>query len=124
MKKEIIQVFKTLTTDRKYLWAIIGVFLVTLMVTIYGLVAVRFSDIQVVTRYTAFGDVHFYKDAWWSLYGFALTSLLIGLSHIFIMVKLFSAQRRSIGLLIGWLAVALLIVAALYFKEILKLAYI
>lgn len=79
------------------------------------------SDITVYTRYTAFGQIHFYKDHW--QYTLLLTGFLstVALAHGAIMIKLYSINKNTFAKCIGWCAVLLMIIATMYSLGVLSL---
>lgn len=72
------------------------------------------SDVTVYSRYTAFGETHFYKSHWQYLLLFVLFGLVVTISHIVIMGKLHALGRRQTSLLVGWMGVTILVIALVY----------
>jgi uncharacterized membrane protein YhaH (DUF805 family) len=84
---------------------------------------IRPSDITVYTRYTAFGEAHFYKDHWQYLINFAVFGLVVTFSHVALMVKLHDMGRRQTGVLVGWFGVTVLLVSFAYAMAIISLGH-
>ncbi len=98
------------------LMAVIG-FIYSIAVAIH----IHPSDVTVYTRYTAFGEAHFYKSHWQYLITFVLFGPLVVITHTALMVKLFAIERRQTALLVGWVGIAILIVAFVYTMAIMGL---
>ena len=124
MNKEAINTsFKEVTKDRPYI-LLIG--LILLFGVAYCLIValnIRPSDVTVYTRYTAFGEAHFYKDHWQYLINFAVFGLVVTLSHVALMVKLHDMGRRQTGVLVGWFGVTVLLVSFAYTMAIISLGH-
>jgi hypothetical protein len=124
MNKEAIKTsFKEVTKDRPYV-LLMG--LVALVGAAYCLIValnIHPSDVTVYTRYTAFGEAHFYKDHWQYLMSFVLFGIVITLAHGSLMVKLHDMGRRQTGVLIGWFGVVVLLVAFAYTMAIISLGH-
>ena len=101
-----------------------AVFASMLIFSVYVLLSVDRVDIQIVTRYSSFGEAHFYKNAWWYLYGFVAFGLIVGAAHAAIMVKLRAYDRRDLGLMFGWLSLVIVLIAFAYAYEVLKVAFL
>jgi len=100
--------------------------LIALVGTIYCLIIalnIHPSDVTVYTRYTAFGEAHFYKDHWQYLINFVLFGIIVTVSHGALMVKLHDIGRRQTGILIGWFGVVVLLVAFAYAMAIISLGH-
>lgn len=124
MNKEAIKTsFKEVAKDRPYI-LLIG--LILLFGVAYCLIValnIRPSDVTVYTRYTAFGEAHFYKDHWQYLINFAVFGLVVTLSHVALMVKLHDMGRRQTGVLVGWFGVTVLLVSFAYTMAIISLGH-
>mgnify|MGYP003375219699 CR=1 FL=1 len=81
------------------------------------------SDVTVYSRYTAFGEAHFYKAHWQYLLSFVLFGLVATVGHVSLMIKLHSLERRQTALIIGWLGIVLLCVATAYALAIMQLGH-
>jgi len=111
-------------SDRPFFTLVVLVFTSMLIFAIYTLFLINRVDIQVVTRYSSFGDAHFYKNAWWYLYGFAGFGLVAGTIHALVMAKLRAYGRRDLGLMFGWLSLIIVLVAFAYAHEVFKVAFL
>ncbi len=122
-KDSIRQSFKQIITDRSLLALIIAM----LFIGLTYLIAIGFSihprDVQIYTRYTAFGEAHFYKSPWQYTLLFVSLGILIPVGHIALMTKLYDLRRRQAAVLIGWLGIVILAIAAVYVLSILRFAF-
>lgn len=80
-------------------------------------------DVQVYIRHTAFGEAHFYKNPWQYTLLFALFGAIVAMAHGILMVKFHSLERRQVALIIGWLGIGILLIAAVYALSIMRLAF-
>lgn len=124
MNKEAIKTsLKEVTKDRPYILLMGLIALVGLAYCLIVALSIHPSDVTVYTRYTAFGEAHFYKDHWQYLISFVLFGLVVALAHTSLMVKLHDMGRRQTGVLIGWFGVAVLLVAFAYTMAIISLGH-
>jgi len=124
MNKEAIKTsFKEVTKDRPYVLLMGLIALVGLAYCLIVALNIHPSDVTVYTRYTAFGEAHFYKDHWQYLISFVLFGIVVTLAHASLMVKLHDMGRRQTGVLIGWFGVAVLLVAFAYTMAIISLGH-
>lgn len=124
MTKDILkQSFKNIVADRPFL-----VLIATLLFAglIYGLVigfSIHPRDVQIYTRYTAFGEAHFYKNPWHYTLLFVAFGALVAGAHTLLMAKLHSLGRRQSALLVGWMGIAILFIAAIFVLSIIRFAF-
>lgn len=115
MDKELIQIsIKRVFTDRLFL-ALGMALIVTAFV--YSLVVgfnIHVSDVTVYTRYTAFGEAHFYKDHWQYLLTFLVFGIVVAFTHLALMVKLHAMDRRQTAIMVGWAGIGILVIACMY----------
>ena len=78
---------------------------------IYILVAVRPSELQLVTHYTAYGVTHLYRSQWFYLYGFAAFVVLVAFLHITLAIKTYLAKGHPLALLILWSGIGVILFA-------------
>lgn len=114
---------KRIVGDRPFVLLLAGVIVAGLLYSLVVGFAVHPRDVQVYTRYTAFGEAHFYKSPWQYTILFVLFGILITAAHAALMVKLYGLGRRQTALLLGWLAVVVLCIAGIYSLSIMGLAF-
>jgi len=117
----IKQIIGRIMVDRPLFWlsiAVIGVGLISSLIV--GL-NIHASDVTVYSRYTAFGEAHFYKSHWQYLLLFVLFNLLASFAHVVLMAKLQQIERRQTALMLGWIGIIILVVATVYALLVIQL---
>lgn len=115
MSKETIKLsIKRVFTDRPFLALIALVIMSGLVYCIVTGFTLQARDVQVYSRYTAFGEVHFYKSPWQYLITLAVFGLVVVAIHVGLMIKLHNLGRRQTAILVGCIAVVLLGIAIAY----------
>lgn len=114
---------KRILADRPFTVLLSGLVLAGLIYAMVIGFSVHPRDVQVYTRYTAFGEAHFYKNPWQYTLLFAAFGVVVTALHAAIMVKLYSLDRRQSAILIGWLGIVILVIAAVYALSIMRLAF-
>lgn len=122
-KDSIKQSIKQVVTDRPVLLLIIGLILAGLVYAMVIGFSIQPRDVQIYTRYTAFGEAHFYKNPWHYTLFFVLFGLIVSSAHATLMVKLYNLGRRQSAVLVGWLGILVLIVAATLVLSIIRFAF-
>ena len=107
----IKQSFKELITNR-YLTvlAIVTVVLMLLFVA-YILIAVRPSELQLVTHYTAYGVTHLYRDQWFYLLSFGLFAVIVAFLHISIAIKMYVTKGHPLAIMFAWFGIGIIVLA-------------
>lgn len=102
---------KELITNR-YLTVLTIVILVLMVLFVsYILLAVRPSELQLVTHYTAYGVTHLYRNQWWYLLSFAAFGILVALFHIILAIKLYITKGHPLAIMFAWLGIGIIIFA-------------
>lgn len=122
-KESFKTTIKHVLGDRPFVLLLSGVVLFGLLFALTVGFSIHPRDVQVYTRYTAFGEAHFYKNPWQYTILFVLFGLLVSSVHSVLMVKLYGLGRRQTALLVGWISIVVLIVAAVYALSIMGLAF-
>ena len=122
MDKELILTsLKRLAADRPLLLLLIALGLATVVYSLVIGLSIHASDVTVYTRYTAFGEAHFYKSHWQYLLTFVGFGGIVFLAHGALMTKLNNMGRRQTALIIGWTGIALLLIACAYATGVMSL---
>lgn len=122
MDKDTIKLsVKRVMTDRSYLFLMGAVVFVGLIYVLVTGFSVRPSDITVYSRYSSFGEAHFYKNHWQYLLTFVLFGFVVTVAHVALMVKLHNIERRQTGAIVGTIGIVLLIVALVYAMAVMSL---
>lgn len=122
IKKQLFRGFKQVTADRSLMLALVVLLVVTLAYSIYVIIAINPSELQVVTRYTSYGITNFYRDQWYYLLVFIGFGLLTLVANTVLSVKLLRIKGRQLAILFAWLSVLIMIAAFFTARSILKLA--
>jgi hypothetical protein len=109
MKNTIVTSYKELITNRYLTTLSIIIVLLAFGFVLYILFAVRPSELQQVTHYTAFGVTHLYRDQWFYLLSFAGFAVLTAFMHITIAIKLYITKGHPLAIMFAWLGVGILI---------------
>ncbi|NCO10773.1 hypothetical protein GW930_02615 [Candidatus Saccharibacteria bacterium] len=111
LKNTFKNIFTELFTNR-YI-AILSIVLTLLSVAfiVYIAFAVRPSDLQLVTHYTAYGVTQLYRSQWWYLLSFAVLGALIAFFHIAIALKLFLVKGHPLAILYLWVGIGVVLFA-------------
>lgn len=124
MSKEDIKLsVKNVFTDRPFLSMAAAVLLAGLIYCVVIGLTLQTRDIQVYTRYTAFGEAHFYKNHWYYLAGFLVFGAVSTIGHLALMVKLHNLERRHSAFVVGAAALVVLLLGASYGLSIMGLAF-
>ena len=84
---------------------------------------IRISDVTVYSRYTAFGEAHFYKAHWQYLLLFVLFGFVVTLGHLALMVKFYALERRQTAIIFGCAGIAMLLIAGAYALAVMQLGH-
>lgn len=122
MKDTIKKSIKVILNDR----AVAALLLVNLIffiaITVFLATVIKHSEAQVITRYTAYGPANFYRDHWYSLFGYIALAFVVVLGHAILSVKLVVLEKRSIALFVLWLTLGILAILAVLAYSIIRIA--
>lgn len=109
LKNTIVTSYKELITNR-YLTTLSSIIvLLAAAFVVYILFAVRPSELQQVTHYTAFGVTHLYRDQWFYLLSFAGFAVLVAFMHIAIALKIYLTKGHPLAIMFAWIGIGILI---------------
>lgn len=111
LKNSIIQSLKELVTNRYLTTLSIVLVLLTIGFIIYIAIAVRPSELQLVTHYTAFGVTHLYRDQWFYLLSFIGFAVMVAFFHISIAIKLYVTKGHPLAIGFLWAGIGLIVFA-------------
>lgn len=114
---------KRVVADRPFLVLMAVVVVVGIVYCMLTGFAVQPRDVKIYDRYTAFGKVHFYKNYWYYLAGFAAFGTFVTAMHLALMMKLHGLERRQTAIILGLLTIVVLVIAAVYGLSIMGLAF-
>lgn len=108
-KTNFIQSIKQLLTNR-YLTVLCAIaILLALSLTIFILVRVHPSDLQLVTHYTAFGVTHLYRDQWFYLLNFIGFAVIVAFVNVAITIRIYLLKGHPLAVLFAWFSIGLLV---------------
>lgn len=94
MKDKITTSFKYLMSDRQLMVSVFFLTLITLAEIIYIAIVLKPSELQLVNRYSAYGEIHLYRNHWYYLLvfvGFVLANMVMSTG---LAIKLYAAHSR------------------------------
>lgn len=97
MKEKISVSVKYLISDRQLMVSVVFLTLLTLAEIIYIAVALKPSELQLVNRYSAYGEVHLYRNHWYYLLtfvGFSLANLFMSVA---LAIKMYTTHSRPVA---------------------------
>lgn len=103
--------FKELITNRYLTVLTVVTIILTVAYMVYIFIAVRPSELQLVTHYTAYGVTHLYRDQWFYLLSFAAFGLIVALLHLSIAIKLYITKGHPLAIMFAWLGIGIIILA-------------
>ena len=92
--------------------------------SIYVSIALAPTDLQVATRYTAFGNVQYYRDQWFYLLSFVGLGVIATIIQVGMAVKLYIRNMRSLALGFGWFGLILMLIMFLIARSVIGIAYL
>lgn len=120
-KQAIIASFKHLASDRTLLTLLISLIVSTVVYSLIIGFSIQASDVTVYTRYSAFGEAHFYKSHWQYLLTFIIFGVVVLVGHASLMAKLHDMGRRQTAMVVAWAGIALLLIACMYATGVMSL---
>lgn len=109
MKNTLVTSYKELITNRYLTVLSIIIVLLAMGFVLYILLAVRPSELQQVTHYTAFGVTHLYRDQWFYLLSFAGFAIITAFMHIAIALKLYITKGHPLAITFAWMGIGVLV---------------
>ena len=102
---------RSITKDRAIIAAWFGMLLLAVSLVIVAGLQVHYSELQTLTRYTAFGDTKLYSSQWYYLLNFVAFGLVVFVLHSLISLKLYDRKGRRLTLIFLSLSIAVLIIS-------------
>ena len=120
-KESINSILRSVKGNRSVLWMLGGVFAGALICGILISVSIQPSDVTVYTRYSAFGQIHFYKDHWQYFFTFVALNWLIAIIHGGLIIKFALLERMQTAKVLTGYTVVLLVILAAYALSVFSL---
>lgn len=112
---------QSLLSDRKYLFALIGLGLALLVVIIITAIYVRPGELRVPVRYSRFDSKNYTLEQWFYLLNFLVFAVVVFAGHLAISAKLYQEKGREFALAFVYAGTALMIIASVFFLAIFKI---
>ncbi len=123
--KHIFQTtLKQILADRPVLLLLFGLLIGGVAYIMYVAFNLNASDLQLATRYTSFGETHFYREKWWYLLSFVGFGMLFIIAHITMLAKLHAIGLRQLAVAFAWLSLIVLVLMFVYTYAVLGIAYL
>lgn len=122
MKNTITTSVQQLFADKTMFGSLLLLVIGAVLFSIYFIVNISPSELQLNTHYTSYGQEHFYREPWTYLLSFVGFGILLGLVHPVIAAKLYLQRGRQVALLFCWTSIIVLLIAARLLYEIIKVA--
>lgn len=116
------QIIKEFITDRHLVAGLFLFILLCIIYCAYTALAVRPTELQVVTHYTSYGTTNFYRDQWQYLIGFVGFGLIVCLAHLALVYKIFTLKGREAAVPFMWLGVVVILFAFAIVRQVLGVA--
>lgn len=112
---------RALLSDRKYLFALIGLGLVLLVVIIITVIYVRPGELRVPVRYSRYDSKNYSLEQWFYLLNFVVFGFVVFFGHLAVSAKLYQEKGREFALGFVYAGTVLLSIAVVFFLAIFKI---
>ena len=112
---------KSLLSDRKYLFALIGLGIALLVILVITLIYVRPGELRVPVRYSRFDSKNYSLEQWFYLLNFLVFGIVVFFAHLGISAKLYQERGREFALGFVYAGTVLLAIATVFFLAIFKI---
>ncbi|HRJ06857.1 MAG TPA: hypothetical protein PK096_04480 [Candidatus Saccharibacteria bacterium] len=124
MRHIIKSSLRQLVADRTAFLLCLAILLGGIIYIIYVAINLSPSDLQLATRYTSYGETHFYRNKWYYLLSFVGFGLIYITAHIGMVTKLVVANMKQLAHAMGWLSLVVLLMMYVYTYYVLGIAYL
>ncbi len=124
MKHYLSPIISQFRNDRSFLFLLAALITTGVVYIIYVSIALAPTDLQVATRYTAFGNVQYYRDQWFYLLSFVGFGGIATVIHAGMAIKLYIRNMRSLAFGFGWLGLILMLIMFLIARSVIGIAYL
>jgi len=111
LKNTITQSFKELITNRYLTVLSLITIILAVAFVIYIGIAVRPSELQLVTHYTAYGVTHLYRDQWFYLLSFGGFAVIAAFLNITIALKVYLTKGHPLAIMFAWFGIGIIVFA-------------
>lgn len=117
----IKQLLRDTLKDRTFVLLWFALLVLAGVVIVAGVLTIRPSDLQVPTRYSAFGITNFYRDKWYYALAFVFFAIFVAVMHILVSLKLYAAKGRRLAVAFLWMSLIVMALAVATIFVILRL---
>ena len=110
-----------ISKDRTMIVLLIAAALALLAVVLTSVLRIHISDVQIPSRYSAYGTSNIYRSQWYFLYSLPLFALLVFTLNGFLSIKIYP-HSRLLGVVLLNLTLVLMIICLLVSNSIFNLA--
>ncbi len=103
---------------------IVLLILLSIIYTISVAISLQPTEVQVATRYTVFGETHYYREKWYYLISFVLFGLMIAGLHTLLIIKLLLNDMRNFAIGFAWLSIIIITIAWVLSHSVLGIAFL
>ena len=107
--------------DRKYFLLFIGFLLLVFFFMIYGFSHIRSEDATIWTRYSGFGQTHYYREKWFYFYNWVILALVVTCVHGLGSLKLLGHGKRHLAIATILLGILVIVIAYLIASNVFAL---
>ena len=111
MKEKLITTAKNLIENRSLLGFFVLFWLISLGFIIYSISSVEASDVLIWSRYTSFGETHYYRDKWYGLISWPIFGILTSGLHTIIALKFLKKENVYLSYIVILFGIVIMIVA-------------
>lgn len=98
--------------------------LLAIIVIIILVFSISPKETQVITHFSSFSSVGFYRSYWYYLWGYVLLEMVVVGVHCALSLKLHQLQRRDLSLALLWATLGISVMVLLFGLSIIKIAAI
>src|SRR5690606_1525916 len=124
MKNSLIANLKNFFSDRTMTTLTVVLFLNGISYIVDVALALESSDLQVATRYTAFGETHFYRSKWYYLLSFVVFGVMLAAVHTALAVKLYNKELRQLAIFLLVFTMLLFVIGWIVAESVLEIAFL
>ena len=114
--------FNQALKDRPFVLSWLLLFALFIILALSVGVRIHPSELNVITRYTAFGPTFFYKDAWYYLLLFIVFGGVVIILHTLVALKLLAEKNISFARLFLFISIAIMVIALFLTNNLLGVA--
>lgn len=101
-----------------------GILLAAALYMLYVGLSLNPTELQVATRYTAFGETQYYRNKWYYLIGFVVFGGVMAVMHVVLIAKLRSRGMRPLAIALGLCTFILFAILFIVARSVLAVAYL